>query len=517
MTTIYQRTKSGTYAYEKVPKWDPVTKQNRPTQKYLGKVDPETGKIVPKKSYYEEAEDGMTPGSIISVGHSLLFGHICKAIGLDTILENVFPRTWEKMLTCAYHSVCTSAPLSCCEQWSRDHASPGGLLADQRISELLGTIGSGHRTEFFTLWSRKRTEDEYLALDITSISSYSELIDQVRWGHNRDGERLPQVNLGMMVGERSGLPVYYDVYAGSINDVRTLKTFLAAASMIDLGRLHLVMDRGFYSKANVDAMLRGRHRFTVAMPFTSNLAKGLVEDAREDMDDHENYILVDDNDLFCKTARFGWEVDPVYKGTRAQQRRMYAHVFHDPRRSADDHARFMRSILQWERELIEHGEDERNRPFYDEYFIVKDTPKRGRNVSRNDDAIRGHKRNRAGYFILLSNDLKVAKDALAVYLLRDVIEKAFDDLKNDTDSRRLRVHSSRNMEGRMFIQFIALILISHIRKVMRENGLYGDHTMRTLLSEFELLREIRFKDGRTVRTEPTRSLRKVSEHFGLIL
>lgn len=65
---------------------------------------------------------------------------------------------------------------------------------------------------------------EYLALDITSESSYSELIEDVEWGYNRDHEQLPQVNLCMMVGETSRLPIHQTVYAGSHKDVRTLVT-----------------------------------------------------------------------------------------------------------------------------------------------------------------------------------------------------------------------------------------------------------------------------------------------------
>ena len=48
---IYRKNeKNGiTYAYESVSYWDKEKKQPRSMQKYLGKVDPETGEIIPKK------------------------------------------------------------------------------------------------------------------------------------------------------------------------------------------------------------------------------------------------------------------------------------------------------------------------------------------------------------------------------------------------------------------------------------------------------------------------------------
>lgn len=62
----------------------------------------------------------------------------------------------------------------------------------------------------------------YIALDITSISSYSQLMKSCEWGYNRDHENLPQINLCMLFGEESMLPVYQTAYTGSLKDVTTL-------------------------------------------------------------------------------------------------------------------------------------------------------------------------------------------------------------------------------------------------------------------------------------------------------
>ena len=59
---------------------------------------------------------------------------------------------------------------------------------------------------------------------------------------------------------------------------------------------------------------------------------------------------------------------------------------------------------------------------------------------------------------------------LECYRTRNSIEVLFDDLKNSLDGSRLRVHGSASMGGRLFIQFIALILLTEIRKVIKEKG-----------------------------------------------
>ena len=101
-----------------------------------------------------------------------------------------------------------------------------------------------------------------------------------------------------------------------------------------------------------------------------------------------------------------------------------------------------------------------------------------------------------------------------VYRNKDAVEKCFDDLKNHLDMKRLRIHSSPAMDGRLFVQFIALILMSALRKKMRETKLTETLTVRELLMEMETLTQIRFsgKYGHML-TEITKPQRLIMESF----
>ena len=70
-----------------------------------------------------------------------------------------------------------------CEEWLSGVEISGnvGSMSSQRISELMREITDTDRDRFYANWSEIRIENEYLALDITSTSSYSELIDDVEW------------------------------------------------------------------------------------------------------------------------------------------------------------------------------------------------------------------------------------------------------------------------------------------------------------------------------------------------
>jgi transposase len=76
--------------------------------------------------------------------------------------------------------------------------------------------------------------------------------------------------------------------------------------------------------------------------------------------------------------------------------------------------------------------------------------------------------------------------------MKDVVEKCFDDLKNALDSKRLRVHRADRMKSRLFIQFISLILLSQVRKVLQEKLAGKGYSVKSLLWELESLTTIHY-------------------------
>ena len=73
-----------------------------------------------------------------------------------------------------------------------------------------------------------------------------------------------------------------------------------------------------------------------------------------------------------------------------------------------------------------------------------------------------------------------------------MVKKTYDDLKNALDMKRLRIHSSGRMAGRVFVQFIALFLHSQIQKILREKKLSGRYSPKLLLGELESLTRIHY-------------------------
>jgi transposase len=105
---------------------------------------------------------------------------------------------------------------------------------------------------------------------------------------------------------------------------------------------------------------------------------------------------------------------------------------------------------------------------------------------------------------------------LEVYRRKDVVECCFDDLKNGLDMRCLRVHSSLAMDGRLFIQFLALILLSQIRMTARCSEVLRYLSAREILEAMESIVQITYSDCSGVAVSETGPLqRTIIEAFNI--
>lgn len=511
---VYHRKKETgyTYVYEVVEEhWDKEKKQMRSKQRCIGKLDPVSGELIPSKRLGKQRvaalNDAVTANTTVS-GQKLLLEKIDQEIGLSKILRKASPETWKQILSLAWYMVCTGKALSYAENWCQNHETPfSGDLSSQRISELLGQMPEDDRQTFFKLWGKQIAEKDYLCYDITSVSSYSEQNEHVRYGYNRDHEKLPQINLGMVYGQKSFLPVSYRQLPGSISDVVTLRHLLYQLEKLDYPKLHLIMDRGFYSKKNIDALAEGGHNFTIGIPTHLKWVRKKIDHVRDKIDGPECLKFVGKQAIYVHTLLESW-------GNTG--RRCYIHLFYDNQKVANDRIAFDTALLTYKEELEQEQRVAEHEEAYANFFICRRTPKRGLKVAFNNDSIEKARKQYVGFHVILSTKFKNSMEALKVYREKDVVEKCFDDLKNELDMKRLRVHNACRMQSRLFIQFIALILLSQVRKVIREKMPKSRYTAKGLMMEMESLTTIHYSGKyKNKLSEITKSQREILLAFGV--
>jgi transposase len=494
------KNKSGqfVYLYESISYRD---ENGNPRNKRVcvGKIDPATGEEIYNPKYLERtlgtdkqpkiggnerlfSVNDIKASKNREYGVQYLLNRIAQTIGLTDVLKLALSKNWVQVLTLADFMVASGEPAMYCEDWlNRTDSLDAGELSSQKISELLLSITDTERMMFFEEWGKTRQEQEYFALDITSVSSYSELIGDVAWGYNRDGEKLPQINVCMLVGEKSGLPIFSVVYNGALKDVSTLKSTLAMLAGVDLKNIIVVMDKGFASKKNIDAMLADTDglSFLVSLPFTMKFAKTQVESERKDINTLKNTITIGDDTLRGVTKSRSWNTS----------RKLFTHVYFNPVLASGRQNELFGYVTKLrDVALIDPLNTELSKDF-DKYLVVRKSTAgtNGVTVSIREDAVENELA-LAGWMVAVSNFDSDAKKALSIYRAKDVVEKGFLRLKNCLDLARLRVHSDVAMQNKIFIGFIALILLAHIHKVMCEHELYKTLTMKKMFKSLETLR-----------------------------
>ena len=476
---------------------------------YLARMQAEGNPVVQSSSVNQFSVDDVRESRIKEYGLFYLLQEISVRSGLLDALRGAIPGLWQEIFTLACHLVSTGNPFMHCSDWVQGTQTlPVGSMSSQRISEITAAITVSMRDHFFALWCARRAEEEYLALDITSSSSYSELIDDVEWGYNRDGEDLPQVNLCLLMGETSWFPIYQVVYAGSLRDVSTLDSTLALFDEVTDGKpVRSVMDKGFYSKHNVDGMLysEAEKKFIIAVPFTSNIAKKQVDEERDRIESAQNAIVICGDSVRVVTKKTKWD----------GKHSVFTHIYFSPAKAFSKREEFIAHAAVLREEASLSPGKYINSEEHKKYIEIQksDTELSGYTVRISEDALKVHM-GYAGWLVLISNDIDDAKKALRIYRAKDVVEKGFWRLKCDLDLGRLRVHGQERMQNKVFIGFISLVLLAGIHGVMVAKKLYEKMTMKQLLRCLSKLRIQEIK-GERILFPVTKKQKDIFEAFAL--
>ena len=527
MSLVYLKNKQNgvTYVYESTGYWDKEKKQARNKRICIGKLDPETGELVPSKRLIaadtpEVARRGPIPSiecrrSFYGAAH--LLDSIGEKLGVTEDLKRSFPDSYKQILSIAYYLIMEDRnPMSRFPKWALTHTHPFGRdIPSQRSSELFGSLGEGGKQKFFQLQTARRMEDEYLAYDTTSISSYSKSLKQVRWGMNKDHDFLPQINLAMIFGESSRLPVCFRKLPGNIADVTTVFNLLEEMDFLKTGRVKLVMDRGFYSEANINELYRRHYKFLMAAKKSLKFVGKKLEEVRSAMVSRAHYSSR--YGIYYDTCLIDWnysETKPRSGAVVKDTRRMYLHLYYNDQRATDDKIAFNRLLDSLEEELTKGRRNPEHEKLYARYYEIRETPVRGISLTPREDAIAEREKN-YGYFALISNGIKDPLEALEVYRAKDLIEKAFGNLKERLNLRRTSVSSDENLDGKLFVQFVALIFLSFIQKAMSDHDLFKNYTMQELLDELDVIERFEQPGKRHHIGEVTRKQMHLYECLGV--
>lgn len=458
------------------------------------------------------------------VGQSHVLGRMARAIGLTTCLTEAFgERTGLALLHLAMHQAVRGEPLYLADAWLGDLWLPTPLadfdFSSPGLSRLMGAVGRAEkaRQAFYQDWMAARRHPRALVYDTTSISTYAAALEASGFGHNRDGEHLPQENLALVCDRADGMPLFCRLVPGSVPDVVTLSLTAKMLRALGLKDAEFALDRGFYSNSNIRELLLEGHHFTQGALLSCRQSKLLLAKYRATLNSPKRSICHEGRCVrhVCDT----WTVD-MGRDKRMKKRDariIEAHLFFDPRRHADRAAQLDEKVFALEDKAAREtfAEPSQARRWLDEnarylarcLSIAKVSDDRFV-LRRRPRAIAARAAN-VGYQVVLCDT--PGRDAVAVlsdYRSRDRAEKLFSLLKNQDGQHRMRTGRQTIAEGRIFLAFLALVLRAELENRMRDAGLLKKISAAEFLAEMGRIRAIQLPDGKRLLREVTKRQRE---------
>ena len=428
----------------------------------IGKIDAKTGKMKPNSNYYElfKITPEMPDTAVWDYGYSYLALKCCNDMGLTTCLNEVFGGQAIDIIVSAAYIVREGSSMDAIDDWLERTLVPSysKSLNSQSTSRLFESISAPKTHEFFKKWVAMSLTGENVCYDVTSISSYSRTMTDVEYGYNRDGEDLPQFNIGMFCDESSKLPLYFNRYNGSLTDKTNLSYVLGNAGAVGLRDIKFVVDGGFISEECIRNLSTHSKAFTIGIPAHLDIAVEMLKSHSQGIEKYANKLT--DQDIYC--------VDKYFEYYGASGRLM---LFYDPMNHAqlcNEMSERIRSLSAELSGLKRYPESRLKR--YMQYFRIN----RHVDDSGFDFAVDADKvdqlRQYKGFFLIFSTDNAAShEDVLYHYRAKDAAEKLFAQLKVDMQGARIRTHNEQTTNGKAFVLFIALVIRTYIMGKLKKH------------------------------------------------
>ena len=459
----------------------------------IGKIaDRERGLFYPNKKYWELFPDEMhnsngarripektaplgEPGkfsSRLNYGAYLALRLAAEKIGLFKTLKETFPDRWEKLFALVVHFICDECSTAqAFPFWQFDnYCGLQNKLTDDEISRLYREIGTDQNgiDSFMEFFHKEYEKSVYgdesassgqergltaYALDSTNHNTSCKDNDLAEFGAAKKKEGLPDINFAAFVDEKTGVPVYYELFFGSLLDKSQTPFTLKNAERLGFQKLFLVMDRGYYRKEVFEAC--GNMSFACMcpenMPEFDDVWSGHHTEIK---DQHKYYVPAE--------KVYGIKVDDV----KVYDRTYKAFLYYDSERAEDerDTIHLKLGMLKEQAAARKNYTAKMSQTFAPWLIIEKldePDPQTGKKfrITENNERIQ-EELDKAGFFLVVSDCDGSTEEMIIRARKRDVDEKTFRRAKSHFDFTKTGTHSRKTYQGKMFACYLALIVSS---------------------------------------------------------
>ena len=507
-----KKIKGTTYIYyEYGRKYYPNKKYTVPQCTSIGKKSPDDSSMMyPNDNYLKFFPDEILPEELpvstrsgcIKVGAWIVIRKVIRYYKLEEKLsELIGEENAGLFLDLAAYSIITENNAA---QYYPDYAYNHPLFtkemrvySDSKISGFLRDIKRDDSINFQNNWNAKRDHREkiYISYDSTNKHCQAGDVELAEVGHEKEKNNKPVYNYSVAYDRYNRLPLFYEAYPGSINDVSQLQFMLSKASAYGYKNAGYILDRGYFSEPNIRFMDRNGYDFIIMVKGCKDFVNRVILKHRGTFEDEWSKTIPYYDVSGMTTKDFLFKKD--------DKERCF-HIYYSDFRKAKERSKLQRKIRE-DKEILEGLKgteaklDKEFSPYFDLIYHLEDGKEILQFVRERDDVI-SRDIKLCGYFCIITSAEMTAEEALDLYKSRDCSEKLFRGDKSYLGERTMRVYRDEPTHSKIFIEFVALIIRNKIYTCLKDRMKELEKkknymTVPAALKELDKIELIRQADG----------------------
>ena len=512
---IYPQEKKGViyiqYEYARI--YNPDKKYNTPKRTTIGKVcEDDASQMYPNPNYlkfFPEAELPVDEGraersGCLRIGNYLVIQKLLHETLLDRMVANLYgdPRGSGLFLDLAAYYIITQCNAG---QYYPDYAYNHPLFtpeykiySDSTVSRFLSEISTDDSIQLQNEWNETKDHRQkiYISYDSTNKNCQAGDIDFVEYGHPKDGKSGPVFNLSVAYDTKNREPLFYEEYPGSIVDIAQLQYMLNTAKGYGYKHIGFILDRGYFSQANIHYMDSFGYDFVIMVKGLKALVKETVYEVQGTFENKRSHSI----------RRYKVNGVTVRKQLYASdENKRYFHIYYDPGKRAVERSNLEDKLSRMEKQLKRME----GKPYeLDRAMLRYYRPEYYHEGKKDQCFITAYEReevveeelNLCGYFCIISSAEMTAREALDLYKSRDASEKLFRADKTFLGCRTERVQSEESLGGKLLIGFVSLIIRNRMYTKIKDAAEEMDTTpnfmnVAAAIRELEKIEMLRGADG----------------------
>jgi transposase len=298
--------------------------------------------------------------------------------------------------------------------------------------------------------------------DITDVCFYGMCCPLAKAGHNAEGRKERQIQVGLAVTQGEGIPVLHKVFEGNVFDSRTLPDILLHLRNKKMQEVSLVWDRGVSSKMNIQEARSMGFEVLCGLALNAGLKKVAGQVLAEDMVSLKHRVRLNNATFYVQKMKYKIEETSGYlviclneKEKQAIRERRY-----------DEIDQALEQIQK--NKAIKEG--------LGKYISGDKVDHQVLTLAERYDGVS---------IIFSSRDLS-AEEIIKAYFEKDKVEKSFRCLKGLIEMDKVRFWLANRVRGHIFVCYLAYLLLSVLEYKLRRIGVKASEALETLESLYRV-------------------------------